>query len=289
MNLNYNLEILRIIGAFGIVWFHSGQELWGRRIGYSGLIIFVLISIYLLTPKIKEDIHHIIYKKTNRLVLPWICWFFIYGIINISTSKSFLPHYGNILSDILAGPRMHLWYLPFLFIASTTIIYYNYLLKTNKQIITVTLSIILLLTTPLWRPLSLDLGMPWAQWFHAVPAVFIGLSIAYINVNFIYAVIIASISIWLIVIGQYGVGIPYLVGCMLFIFSISLKNYAIKSEIIPKISDSTYGIYLVHPLIYSVENRLGFQENLMLPVVTFLVSLLVIIIIRKIPLVNKII
>lgn len=45
MKVRQDIEILRVLSAFGIVWFHSGAP--GRAFAYSGLVIFIILSVYL--------------------------------------------------------------------------------------------------------------------------------------------------------------------------------------------------------------------------------------------------
>jgi len=168
---NYNLEILRIISAFGIVLLHGADGTLEKDIGFSCLIIFMLISVYLLAPQKYYSLF--VLKKVNRLLIPWLFWFFVYGLLHVMNGTSFLPVTGDIVSTVLNGPRMHLWYLPFIFITSVIIVfYYNMveqcsILKKYNLLFFMLLSIILLIISPLWRPWSLGLGVPWRCWFLA--------------------------------------------------------------------------------------------------------------------------
>lgn len=292
------LDYLRIFGAFGIVLFHGAQVALVRQIGYSGLIIFILISIFVsIQNHSKNSILQFIVSRISRIVLPWLFWFFVYGIINIIIGKPFLPDDGNIFSAILSGTNIILWYLPFIILMSIMAVVCDQALeniefvKKYKLVPFLVLSILSLISTPVWRPWSLSLGNPWAQWFHALPAVFIGITLAYLHNHSshkykmsLYASIIILTSIWLIMIGQFdGVAIPYLVGTILFIASIFVIHTSQNNGILMNISNSAYGIYLIHPIVYGVEYKLGFSENAALPVITFVLSLLIILMAKRIP------
>ena len=291
---NYNLEILRIISCFGIVFDHGNPARWAQDIGDLSLIIFVLISAYFLSSQ--KNYSSFFLKRVDRLLIPWIFWFFVYGLLHIINGVSFLPVTGNIFSAVLNGPRMHLWYLPFLFITSVIIVfYYNIveqrsIFKKYNLVFFILLSIIFLLSMPLWRPWSLVLGIPWGNWFIVFPALFIGASLANLNHHssnywkiILYVIIIIIISTWLTISGQW-LGIPYLFGILLFVTAIYLKfDITRHSKIIMKLSNCTYGIYLIHPLIYSIESKLGFSHNFIVPYVTYALSLLIIILANKIP------
>jgi hypothetical protein len=292
------LDYLRIFGAFGIVLFHGAQDTLVRQIGYSGLIIFVLISIFVsLQNQSNKSIAQFIVSRTPRILVPWLFWFFVYGIINIIIGKPFLPGGGITFSALLAGTNIILWYLPFIFLMSIIAFVYDQtsenitFIRKYRLIPFLVLSILSLISTPVWRPWSLSLGNPWAQWFHALPAVFIGMTLAYLHNHSshkykmsLYASIIILTSVWLIMIGQFdGVAIPYLVGTILFIVSIFVIHTSQNNGILMNISNSAYGIYLIHPIVYGVEYKLGFSENAALPVITFVLSLLIILMAKRIP------
>jgi len=294
-NRNYNLEILRIISCFGIVLLHGADGSLVKDIGFSCLIIFMLISSYLLIPQ--KNYSSFFSKRVDRLMIPWLFWFFVYGLLHIINGTSFLPATGNIVSAILYGTRMHLWYLPFIFITSVIIVFYynmveqHSILKKYNWVIFMLLSIVILIISPLWRPWSSDLGVPWSQWFLIFPAVFIGLTISNMNHHssnywkiILYVIIIILISTWLTLSDQHNVGIRYLFGFIFFVSAIYLKfDISSHSKIIMKLSNCTYGIYLIHPLIYSIEKKLGFSDNFIVPFLTYSLSLLIIIIANKIP------
>jgi hypothetical protein len=258
------------------------------------LVNFVLISFYFLSPQ--KNYSSFFLKRVDRLLIPWIFWFFVYGLLHIMNGMSFLPVPRDIVSAVLNGPRMHLWYLPFLFITSVIIVfYYNIveqrpIFKKYSLVFFMLFSIVLLFSMPLWRPWSLVLGDPWGPWFLAFPAVFIGASLANLNHHLpdyckiiLYVIIIILISTWLTLSGQW-LGIPYLFGILLFVTAVYLKfDISSHSKIIMTISNYTYGIYLIHPLIYSIEKKIGFSDNFIVPFLTYALSLLIIAIANKIP------
>jgi peptidoglycan/LPS O-acetylase OafA/YrhL len=294
---NYAFEYLRIIGILGIIFFHGAQILLIRQIGYSGLIIFILVSIYLSsTQNTEEHIKKYIAKRAARILVPWLFWFIVYGLLNIINDKKFLPE-GLGVSSVLAGTNIILWYLPFIFLMSIVAFVYNHASEHNAfvrkyiMLLLGVLSILSLLSTPIWRPWSLSIGNPWAQWCHALPAVFIGMTLAYLHKHssdkvrtLLYAGIIIMASIWLIMLGQYnGVGVPYVVGTILFLSAMFETGYQNSNQVLMSISNCSYGIYLIHPVVYGIEDRLGLPENAALPVMTFVLSLLIILMAKRMP------
>ena len=217
-----------------------------RQIGYSGLIIFVLISIYFSVPQRSKERNILRHPRAARLLVPWLFWFFIYGIINTIMGKSLLPGGGIRLIALLAGTNIILWYLPFIFLMGIIAFAFDQVsediafVRKYRLIPFAALSLLSLICTPLLRPWSLSLGNPWAQWFHAAPAVVFGLTMRYLIEQHsghlrasLFAGIIVLISIWLILIWEYnGVGIPYLLGVLLFSLHLYWKFDAGKSHTI---------------------------------------------------------
>jgi len=57
--------------------------------------------------------------------------------------------------------------------------------------------------------------------------------------------------------------------------------------VIASLASCTYGIYLIHPLIYTIEKRVGLAEQAFLPILTFILALLTASFMRKIPLIRN--
>ncbi len=255
-----SLDLLRILGAFGIVWFHAPGEVAGKNVGYSGLVIFIVISMALMMSRIPAPGFAV--KRIQRLLVPWLIWYAFYGALNVATGNSFLPAEMTPLSAVLTGPKWHLWYLPFLFTMSISIYCLVLLLKGLNGVGAIAfygaLSLLGLLTTDLWRVWSMNLGSPWAQCLHALPAIFIGAAMGYISMipfetrrNIyitVFSLMIGCTAFWILFEGYRGVGVPYLIGTLLagaaFMFNVP------RSKIVAEISGLTFGIYLIHPFVY---------------------------------------
>lgn len=103
------IDALRCICAVGIVWFHS--EAPGHRVAYIALPFFlVLLSIPM----------HIQFRdRATRLLRPWLIWSAIFAA-GESLRAFFLGEdlFGWFQpSMILYGTMIHLWFLPFAFVA----------------------------------------------------------------------------------------------------------------------------------------------------------------------------
>lgn len=173
----YDIELIRILSSFGIVYFHS-QVNFGRQVAYAGLVCFVIISAWLSV----SDKNVLLVDRAERLLLPFVFWYIIYAIIKIIKGNSVFPENYKIYSMILASPSIHLWYLPFIFLSLSLISLVRRSCD-NSQIGLYAggASIFLLMTSPFWR--SFPYSPPFIEWIHATPALLIGIFLGYFNEN----------------------------------------------------------------------------------------------------------
>lgn len=282
MNKRQDIELFRIISAFAIVWYHSGAR--GHEISYAGITVFLILSMY-LAGKSNSSANRHIFRRVERILIPWAVWFIIYGALNVLTHKSIIPLDNGIIAGILSGPNIHLWYMPFIFICLTLFdVVRNYASSTSIACASATLAIIVLGATAVWRFESIQLGYPLAQYAHALAGIFLGVFFSYFGVlprrigAFLLLIIIVAAAS---AIPYEGVGIPYLigiaVGCFLA-FQIFAKISIIDFSVI---SQCTLGIYFVHIIFLSAIRKLNAVHGSSLPITAFFLSLFTIYLMRR--------
>ena len=114
---NQAIELLRIVAAFGIIWFHSKLPEFGI-VSYGGLVIFLTFSSYFaaIAPISRPDY---LLRLGKRLLLPWAAWWLVYGALNLADHRPLLLPHHDITLGVLTGTHIHLWYLPFIFAVVT--------------------------------------------------------------------------------------------------------------------------------------------------------------------------
>ncbi|GAB4552098.1 MAG: hypothetical protein Tsb0014_46070 [Pleurocapsa sp.] len=279
--MRIDIELLRIISALGIVWFHSGN-LSGREIAYGGLIFFVIISSYLATISRRK---HSSLNRFQRLIIPGIIWSILYGLLNLLAVGKICPQSNNFISSILSTPSTHLWYLPYMYIVLITLDRIKMMFsKTFIGLVSGTVAIALLLLSPIWR--TIELMSPFELYTHAFPAVLIGIYLgchehiaAKLRLSILSGIIVSILL--MVFISVEGMGIPYFFGftpCLLLLRSDIFQGY--KLDITP-ISSLTFGVYLIHWLFLLILWKLGFTGYI-LPIIVFPLSLLCIFTLKKI-------
>jgi len=149
------MNLAKIIASFSVVWFHTGVLLFGFR--PSGVLIFAFISGYFIAVSKSNNLS----KKVTRLAIPFIFWSCIYASINLYLS-------GNIFKDglnMITGPTIHLWYLPFVIIFSVILFYFKRVRHCD---------LVALLAAIFISAVDVNGPVPTAQYLNAVPVLLIG-------------------------------------------------------------------------------------------------------------------
>jgi hypothetical protein len=147
----------RFVAALGIVWFHT--QVLGDRVAYIALPFFLV----LLTMPSGATLA----SRAERLMVPFVVWSAIFAIVHVVFAvKYHMPALGwwdwNML---LTGTWIHLWFLPFAFIAAILAPWFQHpLASLGAALLTATL--LVLYGTP-------DL-VPFGQWSFGVIPVLVG-------------------------------------------------------------------------------------------------------------------
>jgi fucose 4-O-acetylase-like acetyltransferase len=251
MPKRHDVEVFRVLGAAMIIWYHAGA--YGQEYAYAGLIIFLILSAYLAVLADKKDLKTSLVAKVHRLIVPWFTWVVIYGAICLVMGKRLVPDVDGVVGKLLAGTAPHLWYMPFIFFALLLVD----VLKNNAKASVVGLvgglfSAGMLFSVSIWRAPSIEMGPPFAQYFHAIAAVGIGVFFGQREQMrkhlflIVFALLIAA-SIY--ALPWRGVGATYLIG----ILCGGVISYRLLEKInfhgLERFAPYTLGIYFVHVLV----------------------------------------
>lgn len=262
----HEIEWLRILSAFGIVWFHTSNI--GKNVAYAGLAAFLIISLF-LAAKQKP-----ILERMNRLLTPWGFWMVFYGLLNLARKEPIANADYGVFFAILAGTAQHLWYLPFIFFV---IVFFDQLrtILPTKLIayLCVTLAALLMLFVNHWRPTPFELAPPLGQYLHALIGVLVGVLFA--SRNSMPPIIFAIL--WLLIIyllcsytlNFEGVGVPYLIGILSTSFVLLPRWNFQPSLNLNWLADCTLGIYLAYPFFFLIVMKFLVLAPLAIPFVVF--------------------
>jgi hypothetical protein len=256
----------------------------GVEFSYAGLIVFLIMSMYLAGRSMYSGDHSVI-RRVKRLLIPWAIWFVIYGANNLLSHASIIPMNNGIIEGILAGPNIHLWYMPFIFVCLTLFdVVRKYASSTSIAWASATLTALVLASTPVWRHSSMALGCPLPQYAHAVAGVLLGVFLAYVTglprkLGMFLLLIITAAD--LSVFHYEGIGIPYLIGIVVgCILAFRLLEKVIKIDV-TALSECSLGIYLLHPLLVGIFQQHHLVSAMLMPVTVFSSAAFLIFMLRR--------
>ena len=257
-----NVDRLRLLGAMGVVWFHLDMSP-ARTIGYSGLPALIMISIALSARDNRPiTTKSFAIKKAKRLMVPWVFWGCIYVLVlflkaffkHVDLHDFFKPHM------FLTGPSVHLWYLPYAFVAllCVRVIQQRVPDVPSSQLVLwgMSLGAVSLVACSLATAYG-RLEPPVAQWVFGLPAAPLGYAVGHlsrsstrISKSILWAIGIASAAVlFLILVGHSGFCVPYGIAIALVILAFQFPGR--MDSFSERAGPLAYGIYLVHPLVAS--------------------------------------
>ncbi len=304
-----NIERLRIVSAFGIASFHT-HDWFPRSIGVVGFIILLLSYCAFVVNKPEPyGIAEVARRKARRLLKPWLFWSIIYGGLGLAKMVYENVSFSDVFSPtmLLTGTRIHLWFLPFAFVAALflTLIHRRIVGIADSFTITTAISIGALcifgcsvIQSQLHPP------TPLAQWTLGLPVIPLGFAIGRIKIlprtedrkKYFVFVILSTLTacvgcvvfdrlshgIWL----NYGskFAIRYFVSLIIFCSALHWRG---KLDLVSaNLASLSYGIYLVHPLVLVFLYRIGIamQHPFLLLFIVLSISLLITFVLKKTPL-----
>ena len=265
-----SLEWLRLVSCIGIVWFHCQAP--GALVGYAGLPALIALSVALASvPGKSIPFGAIVKKRAKRLLLPWAFWCLVYALWRIVGAVALKAPLGGEFQEwmLFTGPAIHLWYLPFAFVATCFASVLNSGRSSARRADMIFWSAFAALAFVLCSLMMsrLSLPRPLAQWTFGLPAIFIGLALPQFmeQRRRILGILCVALMVTLVGIVAWSLGLrellaPYLVGTFGLAAAWGLRGAA--SPHVLWIGSLSYGIYLAHPLFASLIGRaLGTQTG----------------------------
>lgn len=175
------VEMIRVAAACGVIWTHL-PGLARKEFGHAGLICFILISVILQARAMDSGrARGGIAARLRRISRPWMFWFTFYLAANTLRGSEAFPHSQGAAANLLTGPWIGLWYLPFILLVSPLV----HLLAVlgSKSPPPAAAAGFLILAAGVWSgtrlcPSTSLAASPWQQWLHAAAAVPFGMAMA---------------------------------------------------------------------------------------------------------------
>ena len=268
--INGSVEILRILGSWGIVWFHV--HAFGMSLAYSGLPLFAVLMLAFVTRAPIETpaaMKQSIRRRVGRLLVPWVIWSVVYGVAKTLQAVVL----GTAITDefswwmIYTGTSIHLWFLPYAFLACTFASVVNAMLTQHRRRVAFGCMLVLLPLVSVASGIGVlecDLPIPFPQWLFVVPASLVGICLgfqareqsAWTISGVLLGLMAALLLIWMAGLGSLVV--PWGMGCLVAILGWTMPLQSTPT--IAFIGKLAWPIYLVHPLIIPVVKSILGQQ-----------------------------
>lgn len=291
---NHSIDLLRVVAAFGIVWAHMlMSESYSALLGYTALTVFLIMVPYLSVTRQerREDRflaagEHRPHIRIQRIIGPWLFWCLVYKLPfayqqrDISAIAQLDDPY-----SLLVGPSIHLWFLPFILIASAIFFPITRAIKSPSALIAATLAAVVVSSAVLYVHDTEAIPQPFAQWAFAMPPFLFSLLAAHarkFGLGYVPVAIYLGVCTLFLVFGHaYW---PFF--CMLAVVVFALaytSNY--KNERFYSLGKLSFGIYLTHPIFMLVWFKfVGPTSHLFIgAVVVFLLSAITTTVLLRIP------
>lgn len=279
-----SIDALRVLGAFGIVLFHVKAP--GAALGYAALPIFISLAVLFALASNRQTTTS--WQAMKRFLVPFAFWSLLYALLQTIDGGT-SPFAWFEWSDLLTGPAIHLWFLPFIAISiPCCVALRSFLAQIDPTKLWVVAGLGSLASFALLSSFTLPDGP--AQWVFGLPAVALGVAIwgsgsqDGAGHDMTGGVIFCSLClVGALLIGFYHGVLQYAVALPLILLALNLhlRLPVFVQNLVP----FSLGIYLIHPVFIAVLSRISPNiENLFSAVIVFALSAITVQIIRSTPL-----
>jgi len=274
MRRRQDIELLRIVSAFGIVWFHSQAP--GGAVAYAGLVVFLVLSTYLSHRTGDAPTLASIGYRARRLLVPWLIWFLAYGAMNVARGDAFLDTREGWVAGLMSGTSIHLWYLPFVFLCLNGVDLLDAHVGPRAAAWIFGLSALALTAAgPIWRPTTLAMAYPVLQWADGLAPLAVGIFLQNspaLSRSSRRVLLLAIIGSALAVSRFNTIGVSYALGFAACAAIASGRAARWTWRGLQPVADLTFGIYLCHVLVFAGLLRYSDIPHAAMPFVIFAIS-----------------
>lgn len=275
-----NVERLRVLSAFGVASFHT-HDWFPRSFGIIGFIVLLLtFCAFVVNRPEPYEFRNLAKRKAERLLKPWLFWSAVYGALGLVKVIYKNVPFSNVFSAtmFLTGTRIHLWFLPFAFVAALLLVLVHRRLPEVPEIYNITAGILFGMVCVLGCSIAqvrASLQTPIPQWTLGLPAIPLGFAIGRIMIlpehknrrNF-YLLLICSHAAALVVYMAllrlerdtwFDPGSEYIIryGISTVLVCLALYRPGRLDSTFAILSPLSYGIYLIHPLVVIFFYQIG--------------------------------
>jgi len=236
-------DFLKIFAALGITMFHADTNgplawFWG-----SGLVIFLFFIGF--APGKDKGVGDYLRTRSYRLLMPWAVWSVAYWLLHLVRGTVWIPGVTVDISRLLVGTSVHLWFLPFAFIAGLLLLLVR---RTGYDNFWATLALFsVVVAACLIAAGPLDGFEPIRQWVLSMPVLLVGAfarswshDAGKVLIIMLGSVAVAAVGTFM---GVEGLNTG-LVGLTLCTIALAYRGPVIP--LLQRLGNLIMGIYLIH-------------------------------------------
>lgn len=304
-----NIERLRILSASAVVCFHTHtNSAFARSLGTVGFLILLLcLCVFVVNRQEPYGLADLLRRKAHRLLGPWLFWSLIYGGLGVARVIYKDVPFSDAFpaTMLLTGTRIHLWFLPFAFVAALLLVLIHRKITDVPDRVTIiaasSIGALCLLGCSIVQSRIIQSWVqppvPLPQWILGLPAIPIGFAIGRIILmqraeerrNLYIFVILSTLAAYVVVVALTQLNhagiyvIRYCVSAAIVCAALHWRGNL--DSISRKLGSLSYGIYLVHPLILVFLDyfEIAVQRPLVLLFLAVSISGLITFILKKTP------
>lgn len=289
----YSIDMLRFAAAFGVVWAHMLLPDAWAAFGYTALSIFLILVPFLSIHAInrpdrkgQERPCGVSYLRVQRILWPWLFWCLVFKVLITYQSRDAWSFFSlKEPFSLLVGPSIHLWFLPFILIASAVLLPLSRRLDTREAVITASIGAALVSMVCVYLHDNATLPEPFGQWAFAVPPFLYGLLAAYgrkFQIDIVPALSFVGVSLLFMTLSDA----PWLLFSILAlpIFALVLI-FERRCQAFHVLGALSFGIYLIHPIFLVAWYRVdpGGNHKMLGALAVFTLSAIATAVMRKTP------
>lgn len=259
----HTIDLLRFAAAFGIVWAHMLLPNPSAAVGYTALSIFLMLVPFLSvrnldrrgadSPRLGQAGR---YVRVRRILWPWLFWCLVFKLLLVVHLKDPWALFRiETPYSLLVGSAVHLWFLPFVLIASAVLLPLSRAIRSRRALVLASVAAALISTASFYLHDTANLPEPFAQWSFALPPFLYGLLAAYgrtYDLDIVPAISFVGVCLAFWVLGQ-AFWAPF---CILAVPALALALLAERqNRAFHVLGTLSYGIYLMHPIFMHLWHR----------------------------------
>ncbi len=283
-----SIDLARFVAAFGVVWAHAvAPGLW---VGHLSLALFLILTSFLAIQSMERAGGRFSWLgRAKRIAMPWIFWSLFYALLQVVMSHGGLQRPFDWHS-LLIGSTIHLWFLPFVMLASILVPLIGHRIGRPRDLAMACAALVVIAVPLLWfhrqEPPMHD---PFPQWAFAFTPFVYGILAAFghqFKMAWLPLGSMALISAVTFALVRDPWALQPFVAALLF--ELAWRS-PMQSAILPKLGQTAFGIYLVHPFFMLVCYKfLGADVNRILAAIAaFGMSWAATVVMLKIPLLKR--